>query len=53
MIPSVTNRGNEQALDTWATHCAAGDMAESSVYLLGRIRPDFLPNSVASCYTLV
>ena len=23
MIPSVTNRGNGKALDTWATHCGA------------------------------
>ena len=53
MIPSVTNRGNEQALDTWATHCAAGDMAESSVYLLGRKFPEIPPEGVASYYTLV
>ena len=33
MIPSVTNRGNEQALDTWATHCAAGGVAGSTITL--------------------
>lgn len=42
MIPSVTNRGNEQALDTWATHCAAGDMAEGSIYLYRRYLARFL-----------
>lgn len=42
MIPSVTNRGNEQALDTWATHCAAGDMAGGSIYLYRRYLVRFL-----------
>lgn len=42
MIPSVTNRGNGKALDTWATHCAAGDMSEGSIYLYRRYLVRFL-----------
>ena len=33
MIPSVTNRGNARALDAWATHCAAGGVAGSTITL--------------------